>query len=191
MMTGVPTYEHAFDILKKYNSDDFHLRHGQIVSGVMRAYAEEYDPINQDYWAIVGLLHDIDFELYPEQHCVRGEQILQDEGIEHSIIESCMSHGWGLSGARYEPLKHMEKILFAADELTGLIGAVAIMRPSRSLSDLGLKSVKKKFKQPSFAAGCSREVIQLGAERLQWSVDELIERTIDAMRTIENIDELI
>ncbi|MDR1422946.1 MAG: hypothetical protein LBI64_08820 [Coriobacteriales bacterium] len=190
-MKAVPTYEQAFDILKKYNSDDFHLRHARIVSGVMRSFAQTFDPGREDFWEVVGLLHDVDFEHYPEEHCVRGEQLLADEGVDDSVVSAAMSHGWGLSGTKHEPRLLMEKILFATDELSGLIGAVAIMRPSRSLSDLGLKSVRKKYRQPSFAAGCSREVIAQGADMLAWTLDELIERTLEAMRTIPEIDDLI
>jgi predicted hydrolase (HD superfamily) len=176
------TLSQAQVILEKYNKEAFHLLHARVVSGVMAYFAEEYDPENAEHWAVVGLLHDIDFELYPEEHCVKGEELLRNEGAEESVIRACMSHGWGLSGARYEPEHIMEKILFATDELTGLIGAAARMRPSKSVQDLELPSVKKKFKDKKFAAGCSREVITSGAEALGWTLDELIERTIFAMR---------
>ncbi|MDR0857455.1 MAG: hydrolase [Oscillospiraceae bacterium] len=179
------TLQQAQTILEKYNKEPFHLRHARVVSGVLKHFAEEYDPGNAEHWAIVGLLHDVDFELYPEEHCVKGEELLRGEGAEESVIRACMSHGWGLSGTVYEPEHIMEKILFAADELTGLIGAVAIMRPSKSVSDMEVSSVKKKFKDKKFAAGCSREVISSGAEALGWTLEELIERTILAMRTVE------
>jgi predicted hydrolase (HD superfamily) len=177
----------AREILEKYNREPFHLHHAEVVSGVMRHFAGQYDPAGADKWAIVGLLHDVDFELYPDEHCVKGEELLRENGVDDDIIRACMSHGWGLSGTPYKPEHVMEKILFAADELTGLIGAVAIMRPSRSVQDLELPSVKKKFKDKKFAAGCSRDVIAQGAEALGWTLDELIERTIFAMRTAEVI----
>jgi predicted hydrolase (HD superfamily) len=180
----IPTYEEAFEVLKQYNEEDFHLKHAQIVAGVMRYFAAEYDPDNRDFWEVVGLLHDIDFELYPDEHCIKGVDLLKENDIDASIIHATMSHGYGIAQVEYEPEHIMEKILFATDELTGLIGAVAIMRPSKSVQDLELKSVKKKFKTPAFAAGCSREVIQQGADKLEWTLDELITRTILAMRTL-------
>ena len=178
----IPTIEQAQEILEKYNKEPFHLHHAKVVSGVMRYFAEEYDPENAAYWAIVGLLHDIDFGQYPEQHCIKGEELLRENDIDESIIHATMSHGWGIVPTPHEPTHIMEKILFATDELTGLIGAVAIMRPSKSVQDLELKSVKKKYKDKKFAAGCSRSVIENGAAMLQWELDELIERTIIAMR---------
>lgn len=177
--------QRAQEILEKYNKDAFHLYHGRVVSGVMRYFAAELDPGNKEHWAVVGLLHDVDFELYPEEHCVKGEQLLKDECVPENIIRSAMSHGWGLSPTPYEPNHIMEKILFATDELTGLIGAAALMRPSKSVADMEVKSVKKKYKDKKFAAGCSREVIEQGAAMLGWELDELIERTILAMRTVE------
>ncbi len=187
-MSTDPERDEAYEILSRYNSEDFHLKHACIVEGVMRYFASEYDPENVSFWGLVGLLHDVDFELYPDEHCVKGVQILRDDGIDENIIRSAMSHGYGLTDVEYEPVHIMEKILYATDELTGLIGAVAIMRPSQSVQDLELKSVKKKFKQPSFAAGCSRETIQAGADMLGWELDELIARTIEAMRTLDCID---
>ena len=175
----------AKEILKKYNKEVFHMRHAEIVSGALSYFAAEFDPGREEYWAVVGMLHDVDFEMYPEQHCVKGEDILRDEGVAEDIIRSAMSHGWGLTGAAYEPQHIMEKILFACDELTGLIGAVTLMRPSKSVVDLEVSSVKKKFKDKKFAAGCSRDVIKQGADALGWELDELMQRTIDAMRTIE------
>jgi predicted hydrolase (HD superfamily) len=174
----------AQKILELYNKEDFHLRHANIVSSVLRYFAQEYDPEYEEFWTMVGLLHDIDFEEYPDEHCVRGEELLRENGADEDLIRSAMSHGWGLTGTKYEPVHIMEKILFAIDELTGLIGAVALMRPSKSVQDLELPSVKKKFKDKKFAAECSRDTISQGAEMLGWELDELIDKTIAAMRTI-------
>ena len=184
-MSYIPTPAQALEILKKYNQDAFHLRHGQIVSGVMGWYAAQYDPEKVDYWKTVGMLHDIDFELYPEEHCVKGVELFAAEDIDEGIMRSAMSHGWGLTGTAYQPEHIMEKILFAADELTGLIGAAAMMRPSKSVCDMEVSSLKKKFKDKKFAAGCSRDVIRQGAENLGWELDELFEKTIQAMRSCE------
>ena len=175
----------AREILEKYNKEPFHLRHAEIVSGVMRYFAGEFDQGHEEYWAIVGLLHDVDFELYPQEHCIKGVELLRGEGVGEDVIRSAMSHGWGLTGVQFEPGHIMEKILFACDELTGLIGAVTLMRPSKSVQDLEVSSVKKKFKDKKFAAGCSRDVVQQGAEMLGWELDELFGKTILAMRTIE------
>jgi len=175
----------AQTLLEQYNKETFHLQHAKIVSGVLRQFAQEYDPEREDFWAAVGLLHDIDFEIYPEEHCVKGEELLRENGAEEDLIRAAMSHGWGVTAVAYEPSHIMEKILFAADELTGLIGAAVIMRPSKSVQDLELKSMKKKFKDKKFAAGCSRDIIQQGADMLGWELDELMERTIAAMREIE------
>jgi len=175
----------AQEILEKYNTDRFHLQHADVVSGVMRYFAEEYDPGREEYWACVGLLHDIDFGMYPDEHCVKGEELLRAEGFEEDFIHSALSHGWGMTGSRYEPEHIMEKILYACDELTGLIWATTLMRPSKSTKDLELSSVKKKFKDKKFAAGCSRDVVNKGAAMLGWELDELIEKTILAMRTLE------
>lgn len=180
----IPTPEQARAILQKYNKEAFHLRHGEVVSGVMGWFAGQHDPGNEEYWKTVGMLHDVDFELYPDQHCVKGEQLLAQEGVDPGIIKSAMSHGWGLTGSRFKPESVMEKILFAADELTGLIGAVAIMRPSKSVSDLEVSSIKKKFKDKKFAAGCSRDTIAQGAEALGWELDQLFSQTILAMRSL-------
>ena len=180
-MSYIPTPEQALEILKKYNQDAFHLRHGQIVSGVMGWYAAQYDPQRVDYWKTVGMLHDIDFELYPQEHCVKGVELCRAEDIDEGIMRSAMSHGWGLTGTCYQPEHIMEKILFAADELTGLIGAVALMRPT-GISDMEAKSVMKKFKDKKFAAGCSRDVIRRGAEMMGVELNELIAKTINAMR---------
>ena len=183
-MSYIPTPAQALEILKKYNQDDFHLRHGQIVSGVMGWYAVQHDPEKVDYWKTVGMLHDIDFELYPEEHCVKGVELFAAEDIDEGIMRSAMSHGWGLTGTAYQPEHIMEKILFAADELTGLIGAAAMMRPSKSVCDMEVSSLKKKFKDKKFAAGCSRDVIRQGAENLGWELDELFDKTIQAMRSL-------
>ena len=172
----------AQELLEKHNKEAFHLSHAKTVSGAMRHFAKEHDPGHEEFWAVVGLLHDIDFEEHPEEHCVKGEEILRESGAEEALIRSAMSHGWGLTASAYEPEHVMEKILFAIDELTGLIGATAIMRPSKSVQDLPANSVKKKFKDKSFAAGCSRDTIRKGAEMLGWELDELIEKTIMAMR---------
>jgi len=187
-MTGLYSRDDAWNLLNKYNTEEFHLRHALIIEGVMRYFAMEFDPENVDFWGLVGLLHDIDFEMYPDLHCVKGADLLREHGVDEAIIQSAMSHGFGLEDVEIKPEKFMEKLLYAVDELTGLIGAVAIMRPSRSVQDLELKSVAKKFKQPSFAAGCSREVIRTGADMLGWSLDELITRTIEAMRTLDCVD---
>ena len=176
----------AREIIKKYNTEPFHLHHAEVVSGVMRYFAAEYDPSREEYWAVVGMLHDVDFGQYPELHCVKAEEILRDEGVGEDIIRSALSHGWGLTGTTHEPESFMEKILFACDELTGLIGAVTLMRPSKSTMDLEVSSVKKKFKDKKFAAGCSRDVVTQGADMLGWSLDELFERTILAMRDVES-----
>jgi len=175
----------AREILEKYNSEPFHIAHATTVSGVLRHFAAEFDPGREDYWAIVGLLHDVDFEQFPEEHCVKGEELLRGEGVGDDIIRSALSHGWGMTGSRYEPACIMENILYACDELTGLIWAVTLMRPSKSTQDLEVSSVRKKFKDKKFAAGCSRDVVRQGAEMLGWELDELFERTIMAMRALE------
>ena len=180
----IPTMEEAAGLLREYNKEPFHIKHGEIVSGVMRYFAKEYEPEREEFWAVVGLLHDLDFEKYPEEHCIKNQEIMKNLGFDESLIRSIACHGWGCTGVDIKPESFMEKILFATDELTGLIGAVAIMRPSKSVDDLELKSVKKKYKTPAFAAGCSREVIAQGAEMLGWEVDELIEKTILAMRSL-------
>lgn len=182
-MSYVPSMEEAYELLKQYNKDDFHLKHGKIVSGVMRYYAKEHDPEQENFWAVVGLLHDLDFELYPEQHCIKEQEIMRDLGYDEKLIHAVASHGYALT-VDIKPEHYMEKVLYAVDELTGLIGAVAIMRPSKSVSDLELKSVKKKYKSSNFAAGCSREVIERGANMLGIELSELIEQTILAMRSL-------
>lgn len=175
--------EEAFEILKKYNKDEFHIRHALTVEGVMRYFAKE---LNEDveYWGNVGLLHDVDFELYPEEHCKKCIELLRENNVDESIIHSICSHGYGLC-SDVKPEHIMEKVLFATDELTGLIWAAAKMRPSKSIMDMELSSLKKKFKDKKFAAGCSRDVIIKGAEQLGWDLDTLLEKTILAMREDE------
>lgn len=175
--------EEALEILKKYNKEEFHIRHALTVEGVMRYFAKELGE-DEDYWGIVGLLHDIDFELYPEEHCKKCVELLKENNVEESIIKSICSHGYGIC-SDIKPEHIMEKILFATDELTGLIWAAAKMRPSKSVQDMELSSIKKKFKDKKFAAGCSRETIKQGAEMLGWELDELLEKTIIAMREDE------
>lgn len=175
--------EEALEILKKYNKEEFHIRHALTVEGVMRYFAKELGE-DEDYWGIVGLLHDIDFELYPEEHCKKCVELLKENNVEESIIKSICSHGYGIC-SDIKPEHIMEKILFATDELTGLIWATAKMRPSKSVQDMELSSIKKKFKDKKFAAGCSRETIKQGAEMLGWELDELLEKTIIAMKEDE------
>ena len=176
--------EAALAALRKYNKEPFHLQHAFTVEGVMRWYAQQLGHGDEaDFWATVGLLHDIDFEQWPEQHCIKAPEILREAGVGEDIHAVC-SHGYGIC-CDVEPTEEMEKVLFAADELTGLIGAAALMRPSKSVQDMELKSIKKKFKDRKFAAGCSRDVIITGAERLGWELDELLEKTLEAMRSCE------
>ncbi len=183
------TRDAAWSLLKQYNKEPFHLQHGRVVGDVMRWYAVDLGLGDEaDYWEIVGLLHDIDFEQYPEEHCVKGVDILREHGVEESIIRSAMSHGYGMTGTQFQPEQLMEKVLYTVDELTGLIGAAALMRPSKSVSDMEVKSVKKKFKDKAFAAGCSRETIANGASMLGWDLDELFAKTIEAMRSSEAVD---
>ena len=184
-MSAVPTLQQARELISKYNKEPFHIQHAETVSGVLGYFAEKYDPEAVEFWKVVGMLHDIDFELYPDEHCVKGEEILHSEGVDDQVIRSAMCHGYGLNSVQYEPQSIMEKILFASDELTGLIGAAALMRPSKSVSDMECPSVMKKFKDKRFAAGCSRDVIKKGADNLGWTLDELISETILAMRAIE------
>ncbi|MCL2287159.1 MAG: hydrolase [Firmicutes bacterium] len=172
-------------IMKKYNKEPFHIQHAQAVSGTLGYFAKKYDPGREEYWRVVGILHDTDFEQYPDRHCVKGEEILAAEGVPEDIIRSALSHGWGMTGSRFEPEHIMEKIQYAIDELTGLIGAAALMRPSKSTLDMELSSLKKKFKDKKFAAGCSRDVIRNGAEMLGWELDELLNETLQAMKEVE------
>ena len=179
------TRQQALDLLRQYNKEPFHIQHALTVEGVMRWYANELGHSDEaDYWAAVGLLHDIDFELYPEQHCQKAPELLAAGGVGEDMIHAICSHGYGIC-CNIEPQEEMEKVLFAADELTGIIWSAALMRPSKSVQDMELKSLKKKYKDKKFAAGCSRDVIQTGAERLGWELDTLLERTILAMRSCE------
>lgn len=179
------TREEALELLKKYNKDHFHIQHALTVEGVMRWYANELGYGDEaDYWAVTGLLHDIDFELYPEQHCLKAPELLREGGVGEDMIRSICSHGYGIC-CDVEPEHQMEKVLFAADELTGLVGAAALMRPSKSVMDMEVSSLKKKFKDKKFAAGCSRDVIRQGAENLGWELEELFDKTIQAMRSCE------
>lgn len=178
-------HEEALALLRQYNSEPFHIQHGLTVEGVMRWYANQLGYAGDaGFWATVGLLHDIDFEQYPDEHCIKAPELLRAAGCGDDLIHAVCSHGWGLT-VDIKPEHEMEKMLYAADELTGLIGACALMRPSKSVQDMELKSVKKKFKTASFAAGCSRDVIKSGAELLGWELDELIQKTILAMRSCE------
>ena len=180
----IPTPQQAYELLEQYNSDPVHLAHGRIVGETLRWFAEDMGHADEaDLWQVVGTLHDLDFERWPEEHCVREEAIMREADIDEVVVRACASHGWGLSGTPYEPESDLERALFAVDELTGLIGAAVLMRPSRSVDDLTVKSLKKKFKDKRFAAGCSRDVIEQGAARLGWELPELMEKTILAMRT--------
>ena len=184
-MKTILTREEALALLKKYNKEPFHILHGLTVEGTMRWYAKELGyGEEEDFWGIVGLLHDIDFELYPEEHCKKAPELLREGGAEEELIHAVCSHGYGLV-TDIKPEHTMEKVLFEADELTGLIGAAARMRPSKSVMDMEVQSLKKKFKDKRFAAGCSRDVIRDGAEMLGWSLEELMEKTILAMRSCE------
>ena len=175
------TKEEAVQLLEQYNQGEFHLRHAHIVSDVMGWFARELGYGDEEaFWQIVGLLHDLDFEQFPDEHCIKSQQIMRQLGLDEQLIHATASHGYGIT-VDIKPEHTMEKVLFATDELTGLIGAVAVMRPSKSVSDLEVSSVKKKFKDKKFAAGCSRDVIRQGAEMLGWTLDELMEKTILAM----------
>lgn len=177
------TREQAMGLLRKYNTEPFHIQHALTVEGVMRWFAQENGE-DADFWGLCGLLHDVDFEKWPEQHCWKAPELLAEVNASPEMVHAICSHGYGIC-CDVEPTAQMEKILFAADELTGLIGAAARMRPSKSVMDMELSSLKKKFKDKKFAAGCSRDVIRTGAERLGWSLDELMEKTILAMRSCE------
>lgn len=177
------TREEAYALLTEFNKESFHLQHALTVEGVMRYFAKELGYADEeDFWGTVGLLHDLDFELYPEQHCVKCVEIMRERGLDERLIHAVASHGFGIC-SEVEPEHQMEKVLFATDELTGLIGAAALMRPSKSVRDMELKSLKKKYKDKKFAAGCSRDVISKGAEMLGWELDELLEKTLDAMKS--------
>ncbi len=178
------TRDEAWELLTQYNDDPFHLHHAQVVEGVMKyfavreGYAEE-----ADFWGLVGLLHDLDFGRFPDDHCIKQQEIMREHGVDERIIRATASHGWG-HRVDIKPEHRMEKILYATDELTGLIGAAALMRPSKSVRDMEVKSVKSKFKTPNFAAGCSRDVIRQGAELLDWTLDELFANTLEAMKHV-------
>ena len=178
------TRAQALALLQKYNREPFHIFHGLTVEGTMRYFAREMGE-DENFWGLVGLLHDVDFEKYPEQHCLKAPELLSEIGAEPEFIHAICSHGYGIC-CDVEPTLPMEKVLFAADELTGLIGAAARMRPSKSVMDMEVASLKKKFKDKKFAAGCSRDVITQGAERLGWTLEELLEKTILAMRSCED-----
>lgn len=179
-MSYIPTPEQAEELVKQYNKDPFHIQHAETVSKVMGEFAKEYDPERVDFWRTVGMLHDIDFELWPEQHCVKARELLRELDIDEEVVHAVISHGYGIC-IDVAPEKYMEKVLFATDELTGLIGAAALMRPT-GISDMEPKSLMKKFKDKKFAAGCSRDVIRQGAEMLGMELSELMGKTINAMR---------
>ena len=180
------TREQAYDLLKEYNKDPFHLQHALTVEAVMKWYAKELGYGEEvQYWGIVGLLHDIDFEQYPDQHCIKAPELLRKGGVSEDIIHAVVSHGYGIT-VDVAPEHEMEKVLFAADELTGLIWAAALMRPSKSTKDMELKSLKKKYKSKGFAAGCSRDVIERGALQLGWDLDKLLTMTLEAMKATED-----
>ena len=182
------TKEEALSLLEEYNKGEFHLKHGRIVGDVMRYFANELGYGDEaDFWETVGILHDLDFEMYPDEHCIKEQEIMREKGLDERLLRATASHGYGIC-VDIKPEHEMEKVLYATDELTGLIGAVAVMRPSKSVSDLEVSSVKKKFKDKKFAAGCSRDVIRNGAEMLGWTLEELFEKTILAMRASENVD---
>ena len=186
------TRDEAFSLLKKYNKDPFHIQHALTVEAVMKWYANELGyGEDAEYWGIVGLLHDIDFELYPEEHCLKAPEMLREAGVGEDVIHSVVSHGYGITvgcGVTIDvaPEQEMEKVLFAADELTGLIWAAALMRPSKSTKDMELKKKKKKYKSKGFAAGCSREVIERGAQQLGWELEKLLTMTLQAMAASED-----
>ena len=180
------TRDEAYELLKKYNKDEFHLHHGRMVEGTMRYFANKLGyGDEEEYWGIVGLLHDIDFEMWPEEHCKKAPELLREAGCDERLIHAVCSHGYGQC-SDVEPEHEMEKVLFAVDELTGIVGAAALMRPSKSCKDMELKSLKKKFKDKKFAAGCSRDVIRQGADMLGWELDDLLSRTLEAMKQLPN-----
>lgn len=177
------TRDEAWALLTEYNHEPFHLQHAVTVEGVMRYFAKELGYGDEvDFWGIVGLLHDLDFEQWPEEHCVKSQQLLREHGADERLIHATASHGYGLT-VDVQPEHEMEKVLFAVDELTGLIGAAALMRPSKSVQDMELKSLKKKYKDKKFAAGCSRDVMERGAQMLGWELDTLLSRTLEAMKS--------
>ena len=181
--------EEALELLKKYNKEEFHINHGETVGKTMKWFAQELGYGDEaDYWEVIGILHDIDFEMWPEAHCIKAEELLKEAGLPEDVIHGVCCHAYGMTlenGITLDvaPEREMEKVLFACDELTGLIGAAALMRPSKSCADMELKSLKKKFKDKRFAAGCDRDVIIKGAEMLGWELDELLNKTLDAMKS--------
>ena len=178
--------QQALDLLKTYNKEPFHLRHALTVEAVMRWFAQELGYGDAaDFWGTVGLLHDLDFEQWPGEHCVKVRELMEAQGLDSALIHAVVSHGWGMTGADVQPEHQMEKVLFAVDELTGLIGAAALMRPSKSVQDMELSSLRKKFKDKKFAAGCSRDTISKGAELLGWELNDLLDRTLQAMKACE------
>lgn len=180
------TREEAWSLLTEFNKEEFHLEHAQIVEKTMMYFADKLGyGEEKEFWGIVGLLHDLDFEMYPEEHCIKSQEIMRERSVDERIIHATASHGYAIT-VDIKPEHEMEKVLYAVDELTGLIGAVVLMRPSKSVQDLELKSVKKKYKSKGFAAGCSREVIERGAELLGWTLDDLIVQTIQALRTFQD-----
>ena len=182
----IPTPAQAWDLLCEYNQGEFHRKHGRIVGDVLRWYAQQLGYGEEaDFWEAVGILHDLDFEQWPDQHCTKEQELLRQREVDERLIHAVASHGYQLT-VDIAPEHEMEKVLYAVDELTGLIGAVALMRPSGSVSDMEVKSVKKKYKDKKFAAGCSREVIRDGAEKLGWTLEELMDKTIQAMRSCED-----
>ena len=183
MLSGI-TREAALTLLKQYNEEPFHIRHALTVEAVMDWYAARIDPENREFWALVGLLHDVDFEKWPEEHCLKAPELLKAAGTTDEFIHAVCSHGYGVC-CDVEPILEMEKVLFAADELTGLIWSAALMRPSKSCTDMELSSLKKKFKDKKFAAGCSRDIIKDGAEKLGWELDKLLGDTLEAMKAGE------
>ena len=183
---AIPTRDQAFELVKKYNKDPFHVKHALTVEGVVKWFANELGyGDDAEFWGICGLLHDVDFENWPEEHCKKAPELLAEIDADESIVHAVCSHGYGIC-SDVEPEHEMEKVLFATDELTGLIGAAALMRPSKSCKDMELKSLKKKFKDKKFAAGCDRDIIRRGADMLGWELDELFEKPILALRTVED-----
>lgn len=185
-MTSTITREAALELLKKYNKEPFHIQHGLTVEGVLKWYAKDLGHADEeDFWGTVGLLHDIDFELWPEEHCKKAPELLRKAGVSEEMVHAIVSHGFGPC-SDVEPILEMEKVLFAADELTGLIWSASLMRPSKSTKDMELSSLKKKFKDKKFAAGCSRDVIKDGAEKLGWELETLLTKTLEAMKSCED-----
>lgn len=185
-MTSTITREAALELLKKYNKELFHIQHGLTVEGVMKWYAKDLGHTDEeDFWGTVGLLHDIDFELWPEEHCKKAPELLRKAGVSEEMVHAIVSHGFGPC-SDVEPVLEMEKVLFAADELTGLIWSASLMRPSKSTKDMELSSLKKKFKDKKFAAGCNRDVIKDGAEKLGWELETLLTKTLEAMKSCED-----